>query len=293
MPKVTVVIPTYNCAKYLPDAINSVLNQTYKDFEIIVVDDGSTDGTKKVMESYMQKYQDRFRYFYQQNNGVAAARNRSIEEAKGEYIALLDADDEFVPNALEECIVAAKHNKSDWYIADIFRLEDDKKEIRVSNIPNKDYLINILKTYFIKTAFFYTRKSLLDIGLYDKNFMVFEDWDLNIRMLEANKNFSYINKPLYIYKIRKRSLVKNNEKNVLFFTNRILEKHHKRIALQGDKEIAKIYAEQMWKLARRYLYELKDITRSIYCIKESIKYNFNLKRIMHPIFFNFKRFYRT
>ena len=92
-PQVSVVIPAYNCAEYVGQAVESVLHQTIADWEIIVVDDGSRDHTRLVLE----KYSDRIRYIYQQNQGVSIARNCGIELARGEFIAFLDADDYFSP----------------------------------------------------------------------------------------------------------------------------------------------------------------------------------------------------
>ncbi|NJO53255.1 MAG: glycosyltransferase family 2 protein [Leptolyngbyaceae cyanobacterium RM2_2_4] len=91
MPLVSVVIPTYNCDRYIVQAIESVLSQTYSNSETIVVDDGSIDQTQRVLEPYF----DRIRYVYQQNQGVSGARNRGIQEASGELVAFLDADDFF------------------------------------------------------------------------------------------------------------------------------------------------------------------------------------------------------
>lgn len=97
MSKVSVIIPTYNCDRFIPEAIESVLRQTYQDYEIIVVDDGSTDQTCQVLEPYRNK----IRYFYQENQGVAVARNLGWEMATGELIAFLDHDDFWLPQKLE------------------------------------------------------------------------------------------------------------------------------------------------------------------------------------------------
>ncbi len=88
---ISVIIPTYNCSDYIIEAIESVLNQTYKDVEIIVIDDGSTDDTYKILKPYLHK----IKYIYQDNSGPSRARNVGIQEAKGEYIAFLDADDKW------------------------------------------------------------------------------------------------------------------------------------------------------------------------------------------------------
>lgn len=100
MSKVTVLIPTYNYAKYLPEAIESILNQTYpqRDIEIIVVDDGSTDNTKEVLKPYISK--GIIKYLYQDNAGKASATRLGVEIANGEYLFNLDADDYYLPNCI-------------------------------------------------------------------------------------------------------------------------------------------------------------------------------------------------
>ena len=94
-PRVSVLIPTWNREEYLGEAIESVLNQTYQDFEIIVVDDGSTDGTAELVKHY-----ERVRYVWQPHSGISAARNLALEKAQGELIAWLDSDDLYVPMKL-------------------------------------------------------------------------------------------------------------------------------------------------------------------------------------------------
>jgi len=98
-PMVSVIIPCYNTGRFLGEAIESVLAQTFRDFEVIVVDDGSTDDSADVARSYADP---RVRYFYQENRGISAARNKGIGEARGEYIALLDADDAYLPTNLQK-----------------------------------------------------------------------------------------------------------------------------------------------------------------------------------------------
>jgi len=106
MPKVSVIIPTYNRGNYVMKAVESVLCQKYKDYEIIVVDDGSTDKTKE----NLRKYGDRINYVYQDNAGVSAARNAGIKLATGEWLAFLDSDDEWMPEYLLGQIEAIKLN---------------------------------------------------------------------------------------------------------------------------------------------------------------------------------------
>jgi len=97
---VSVIIPSYNCARYVEEAIESVLNQTYNYLEIIVVDDGSTDNTREVLKEYIGNGQ--IKYVYQENQGPGAARNTGIKCAKGDYIAFLDSDDTLTENSIEK-----------------------------------------------------------------------------------------------------------------------------------------------------------------------------------------------
>ncbi|MFS8117396.1 MAG: glycosyltransferase family 2 protein, partial [Microcoleus sp.] len=107
-PQVSVIIPAYNGDRYIVQAVESVFAQTYTNWEIIVVDDGSTDETHQVLQPYL----DKIRYIYQENRGVAAARNRGIQEAKGEFIAFLDQDDFFLPDKLAAQIALFRQQPS-------------------------------------------------------------------------------------------------------------------------------------------------------------------------------------
>jgi glycosyltransferase involved in cell wall biosynthesis len=117
-PTVSVVIPTYNRAKYVTETIDSVLSQSYTDYEIIVVNDGSTDNTREALAPYM----DRIRYIHQKNSGVSAARNRGIKAARGKWIAFLDSDDIWVPEKLEkqirvaDCTDVIYFHRAKWFV---------------------------------------------------------------------------------------------------------------------------------------------------------------------------------
>src|SRR3990172_13226391 len=106
-PKISVIIPTYNRAAYLAEALNSVISQTYKDFELIVVDDGSTDNT----EEAVRRFTVDIKYIYQKNQGVSAARNRGISESGGEFLSFLDSDDLWEKRKLEKQIDFFEKNK--------------------------------------------------------------------------------------------------------------------------------------------------------------------------------------
>src|SRR3990172_9874024 len=100
-PTVSVVIPTYNRVALLPRALDSVVAQTFTDWEIVLVDDGSTDATSQLAADYARRLDDRFLYLEQQNNGCGKARNRGIDASRGRFVAFLDSDDEFAPTKLQ------------------------------------------------------------------------------------------------------------------------------------------------------------------------------------------------
>ena len=107
-PLVSIIVPIFNAAKYLPECIESILNQNYPEFELLLIDDGSTDKSGTICDQYAHK-DSRILSFHQKNAGVSAARNRGIEAARGEYVAFVDADDKVSPS----------------YISDFFRFSAD------------------------------------------------------------------------------------------------------------------------------------------------------------------------
>lgn len=293
MSKISIVIPTYNCALYITEAIKSVLNQTYKDFEIIIVDDGSTDNTHEIIKSY--KDTGKVKYVFQKNKGVAEARNTGILAATGDFIAYVDADDELDSRMIAMCLEQVEKDGTEWCITDILRIQrsetEVKKEICRTEMPENDIKKEILVNDFSRRSPFFRRKTLLEIGLYDKEMLTREDWDMNIRLILKGIPFSYIPKPLYIYKIRSDSLMKKNKKKSYDCTLRLLKKHHKRIADSGNKDIAKIYAHKLWRLGRAYLTDVYDFRSFIFCVVESMKYDFNLKRMIHPFYFYLTKYF--
>ena len=110
MPKVSVIIPTYNRAGYIIETVDSVRNQSFQDYEIIIIDDGSKDNTRETLSDYIEE--NTIRYFFQENRGESAARNRGISEADGEYIAFLDSDDLFLPPKLEKQVAYLDLNQT-------------------------------------------------------------------------------------------------------------------------------------------------------------------------------------
>ena len=132
--KVTVVIPVYNKEKYLCGSISSILSQTYENFELLLIDDGSTDNSPEICDEFTNK-DARVRTIHKENGGVSSARNLGIESAEGSYITFLDADDELFPTALADMYFAAVENKADIAVGGIQNVSIDEKR----NSKNLEY----------------------------------------------------------------------------------------------------------------------------------------------------------
>lgn len=123
---VSIIIPVYNALSKLPIVIDSILKQTYQDYEVLLVDDGSNDGSGKLCDDYSEKY-PHFRAFHKINGGQSSARNLGIKEAKGEYIYFADDDDELLPNCLETLVKGmTSQDGIDWAIGKALCTLDDK-----------------------------------------------------------------------------------------------------------------------------------------------------------------------
>jgi len=208
MPTVSVIIPTYNRALKLKEAIQSVLDQTYTDYEVIVVDDGSVDNTREVVNE-LKQHSDKLVYVYQENRGRSAARNYGISLAKGDYIAFLDSDDRFLPEKLSVQVKALENN-GDFamaYSTLIFMGENgailgssDKARTRLSGWIYPELLF--IKGAIIITSGVMVRASVLsEIGGFDEEMHICEDLDLWRRIAKRYKVLQ-IEQPLSIYAYR-------------------------------------------------------------------------------------------
>ncbi|MFC1657045.1 glycosyltransferase family 2 protein [Candidatus Moduliflexota bacterium] len=291
MSKVTVVIPTFNCARYICQAIDSVLKQNYRNLEIIVVDDGSTDDTRETVAPYVND--GSIRYTYQDNLGLPGARNTGISMAGGEYVALLDADDEIDERMISLCVEKVERENTDWCIVDLLRITSspsgEMKEMKMGRIPEGNLLHEMLADDYIPRSALFKKSCLDDIGCYHDDIQIRVDWEINIRLLRAGKRFSHVKEPVYIYKIREDSLVKKVHKKKYDQTLGLLRKHHKQLADQGDREVAAIYAQNLWRLARAYMVEVHAMKAGLSCVYESMKYDFSVKRLFHPFYHHLVR----
>lgn len=181
IPIISVIIPTYNYGHFVSEAIDSVLAQTYPHHEIIVVDDGSTDNTAEVVCRYPET-----RYVKQRNQGLAAARNRGIQESRGDYLVFLDADDHLLPNHFQTCLDAFRTLPTIGWVCGNHRLfgEPDGTKPFHRCQPSPDYYASFLRICIITniaTAMF-RREVVLAVGGFNEKLRACEDRDFYLRL---------------------------------------------------------------------------------------------------------------
>jgi glycosyltransferase involved in cell wall biosynthesis len=214
MPTVSVVIPTHNRDRFLKAAIQSVLNQTFQDFELIVVDDASTDRTVEVVQSFADP---RITYIrHETNKGGAAARNNGIRNASGKYIAFLDDDDEWMKDKLrlQVHLIDRSPDKVGLIYTGYEVVDRDTGRVRRVNIPTKrgDLSSELLLHNCLgsTSSALLKRNCLKNAGLFDEALPSFQDYDLWIR-ISRRYHFDYIELPLFKYHIHSTQIWTNPE----------------------------------------------------------------------------------
>lgn len=190
MPKVSVIIPTYNCAHYLGQAIESAMSQTFRDFEIIVLDDGSTDNTSEVI----RQYGDDIKYIRQANRGLPAARNRAIESSSGEFVALLDADDWWEPTKLSEQVPLLEADPEAGLAYTDLRVVYDDGTVIPSFLSSRPlaasgYVFDrlLLSGFILPSTVLMRRTCFEQAGRFDESMRSHEDVDLWLRICQKWK----------------------------------------------------------------------------------------------------------
>ena len=181
---VSVIIPTYNRAKKIKDAVESVINQTWKDLEVIVIDDGSTDNTKEVLTTIIDS---RIRYEYQQNSGACVARNRGITLSRGEYIAFHDSDDVWLPTKLQEQMEKIEKTNADILFCKYFLHYASEKERKMPEKIREGFLTPITNLFGIGTPTLIAKRSVFEEYKFDVSFPRFQELEMLYR---ATKKYS-------------------------------------------------------------------------------------------------------
>ena len=211
----TIVVPIYNTAQYIPECIESIYNARIKDMEILAINDGSTDNSEEVIMEYVNKYPNLIRYIKQENHGLGNVRNVGLEHAKGKYILSVDSDDSIDINFLKEAEKYLK-NDIDMVICDWLSIKEDGEKFETSAL---DYIFKDVSTY---KGLLYTtimpstcnkiiKKSLIkSIGYKYAEGLKYEDLSFNPLLMIKAEKIKYINKPYYLYKIRGNSIMRTS-----------------------------------------------------------------------------------
>jgi glycosyltransferase involved in cell wall biosynthesis len=227
-PIVSVIIPTYNRAHLIVRAIRSVLNQTYQDFEIIVIDDGSTDNTEEIIRGFKDK---KVKYIkkYKENKGSSIARNIGIKVARGKYIAFLDSDDEWLPEKLDKQIKVLQSESPEVGVvySNLCYMDENGKSMNKLRNPKKEgYIYEDLfgKNYVGTDSTLLIRKECFHrVGLFDDLLNTQQDWDMWIRIAKYYR-FALIKVPLVKYRLHSNQISRNLELKIIT-ANRILVKY--------------------------------------------------------------------
>ena len=225
-PKVSVIIPAYNTEAYIAKAIESALEQTLTDIEVIVVDDGSSDKTVEVVKSFTDQ---RLKVIVnQQNLGVSAARNRALRAAQGEWIAVLDSDDWYAPERLEKLVLLAEETNADMIADDPYLIKDGATSPWSTLIQESgehiDKILQIDLIYFVETDIYgkaglrlglskpiFKREFMVKHGIeYDETISIAEDFWLDLKCLINGARFFIVPEPYYFYRSRPISLVRQS-----------------------------------------------------------------------------------
>ncbi len=229
----SVLIPVYNVEKYLNECIESVLSQNEKDFEIVLIDDGSTDSSGKICDIYTEKFPNIVRVVHKENEGLLLARRRAIKEARGEYFVHLDSDDYLLPNALSDVRKALEETDSDMAIFKIVYGQDSKdKEEFVSKLPftdrqvfegsSKSLLYRQLMLGGYMTAIFQkiAHRSIVDISDDYEQFRgivsLSEDHLQSLPLLANSKRAVFLDTAYVYYRYNSNSITKKVTLNSIF-----------------------------------------------------------------------------
>ena len=205
MPKVSVIVPVYNVEKYIEKCLNTLVNQTLKDIEIIVVNDGSKDNSEKIIKEFLEKYPEKIVYLKKENGGLSDARNFGIPYAKGEYVAFVDSDDYVETFMYEEMYEIAKKENSDMVECDFIWEYPDKSRVDIGEIYNnkKEMAQKVRVVAWNKLI----KKTILDKTKieFPKGYR-YEDLEFTYKLIPYLEKVSFLKKPCVHYIQRDNSI---------------------------------------------------------------------------------------
>lgn len=240
-PLVSIVLPTYNQARFLPAALGSILKQTFRDFELIVVNDGSTDRTAAILDSYRRRH--RIRVITQSNQGLPTALNTGFADAQGQYLTWTSSDNILLPTMIEVLSRELEDHPSvgvvysDWYFID----EDGEVLTAFETLDYDQYLL--LYANIVHCSFLFRRECMDRAGLYDPELEYGEDWEYWIRLSRFTQ-MKRVPQALYCYRLHKRSMTSD------LVQGRVKESGYDKFAprIRQGSPLAWYYAKIKWRV---------------------------------------------
>ena len=287
-PTVSVIIPAYNSATFIGEALNSVFRQTFTSYEVIVINDGSAD--TEDLERELKRYPEGVRYIKQENRGAAAARNTGLRAAAGEFVAFLDADDTWLPNFLEKQVEFLRGSGVDLVYADallsgesplagrtFMQIEPSRGEVTPENLL-------AVKVTVLTSTVLARKKPILEVGLFDETFRRGQDFDLWLRLAKAGARFDYHSEVLAHHRIVESGL-SGNTRSQLERTLAVLEAIKKRGGLTASEDVA--LNVNLKRTLREFALEngkekllQKDYAGALKCFQEAKKAKFSWKVLL-------------
>ena len=272
MTTVSVVLPTYNRAFSTSRAINSVLDQTNEDFELIVVDDNSDDNTKEVVS----KYGNKIKYIrHETNRGASAARNTGIEESKGDYIAFIDSDDEWHPEKLERqvSVFSRASSKVGVVYTGFYKQFSEKREL--GKVPTKRgdiFEAQLMKDWVNPTSTVMVRSECFErVGGFNNGLPARQDYELWIR-LSRHYHFDYIQEPLVTMHVDSNNRITDDIDARMEAHSRVLESIRSDIRSLPWHKRRRVLSMQYFTLGR-HLQKHREFTSALTTLGRSIQHN--------------------
>ena len=294
MIKVSVIVPVYNVEKYLPKCLDSLVNQTLKDIEIIIVNDGSPDNSDKIISQYAKKYKN-IKAYTKENGGLSDARNFGLKKATGKYIAFLDSDDYVREDMYEKMYNKAISGNFDMVVCDLnYIYEDSDKVLRAySNIKTdttniKNVMINIYPSAWNKIY----KKELFNSGIEFKKGVWFEDVEFIYRLLPYVKSIGVVSEPFNQYLQRPGSITNSVDKRIYHYIDNwngvvnyykshdLYDKYYKELEYSYVRYIYATFLKQASK------YDKKDYLDAVDAAIKNVKEYF-------PKYYKNKYFYKS
>jgi glycosyltransferase involved in cell wall biosynthesis len=299
MDKISIIVPIYNVEKYLRECIESIISQTYKNLEIILIDDGSPDNCGKICDEYARK-DDRIKVIHKENGGVSDARNCGLDNATGKYLAFVDPDDYVDNTYIEKLYNAIKENNVQMSQCSLLKVNDNKENLGMFGYPSKEIKAGkdvLYDYYYAKQRFFFSAlvSKMYDINLFkDIRFSkgrIYEDDFVSYKIYYNIDKIAIFNEALYFYRIREGSIMHtkfsiknyddliNREEQLKFFKDNNEDELYDCAMYDYINMLSILYVQ-----TKKYMPNSKDKQKEL-----RSKYKSNYKYVLKSKYIPFKR----